>query len=74
MWRSESTARRHVFEEGRGNRFGKDAHIGVKFKSLISLERVVSAGVVEHTSAFGVGSVWMNMVRRVMVADGEMAH
>lgn len=28
----------------------------------------------EHTSAFGVGSVWMNIVRRVMVADGEMEH
>ncbi len=27
----------------------------------------------KHTSAFGVGSVWMNIVRRVMVADGERA-
>lgn len=27
----------------------------------------------ERTSAFGVGSVWMNMVRRVMVAEGETA-
>ena len=27
----------------------------------------------ERTSALGVGSVWMNMVRRVMVAEGEMA-
>jgi hypothetical protein len=26
--------------------------------------------VVVHTSAFGVGSVWMNIVRRAMVADG----
>jgi hypothetical protein len=27
----------------------------------------------ERTSAFGVGSVWMNMVRRVTVAEGETA-
>lgn len=62
--RGEGGSRGEVFEEGGRDIFGEDALVGVEFKSLRRLD-----GGHEYrwgglcTSALGVDSVWMNMVR-----------
>jgi hypothetical protein len=62
--RRERRAWGKIFEGGRRDGLGEDALVGVEFKSLVRLAGKGWGLVEGRTSALGVVSVWMNIVRR----------
>lgn len=77
----EGSARVEVLEERRGDELWEDTLVGVEFERLresagFEVEVVSDRSRRERTSALGVGSVWMNIVRRTTVAGAgdELAH